>query len=74
VELDKLLVLFEQRLQVILKTLIKMCLAKKDDKLSAEYKQMYSVTLRPAKTLEIKQLAEHLKATLQKVKAIEQKI
>jgi hypothetical protein len=73
VELEKLLTLFEQRLQVILKTLIKICLTKKDDKLSGGYKQMYSLTLRPARRMEVKEMAGHLAETLRKVKAVEGK-
>jgi hypothetical protein len=72
-ELEKLLALFEQRLQVILKTLIKICLTKKDERLSAVYKQMYSLTLRPARQMEATELAGHLAETLRQVKAVEGK-
>lgn len=57
---------FEQRLQTILKHLIKMCMTNKSMATNLiNYKRIYSRTLRSPGKLNVQQFAEHLKNVLE---------
>lgn len=57
---------FEQRLQTILKHLIKMCMTNKSMSAGlSNYKRIYSKTLRSPGKLNVQHLAEHLKLVLE---------
>lgn len=71
-ELEKLLNLFEKRLQHILKTLTKLAMSgKKADPKAEVYKKMFACTLRNNQSLEIRELVKHLILVLENVRKLD---
>lgn len=68
-DLLKLLILFEQRLQLCTKNFVKVSIEKKNDKNGPVYKNMYASCLRPQKQgITCTELAQSLQSALEKIK------